>query len=224
MEWQASFFDVQQGYSVAPIPQKDTHYFLLNIHYAKRIPSISYAFGLFKDGSLAGVITYGMPAVPTVAKGLVGDEWADKVLELNRLCLLNNEKFEASRLVSGSLKLLPKPSIVISYADQGQNHEGIVYQATNFTYLGTTKPHKDWTVKGLEHKHPRSYAHLFDSSKGNILEQVKEKYGDDFYYVERTIKHRYLMIVASKTDRKSILKNLKYQIEPYPKERGQTNG
>ncbi len=215
--WQSSFFDVDTGYAVQPIPQKDTHYFLLNIHYAKRIPSINFAFGLFKEGQLVGVITYGMPASATVAKGLVGEQYADKVLELNRLCLLNNEKFEASRLVAGSLKLLPKPTVVISYADHAQNHEGIVYQATNFMYLGLTDAHKDWAVKGYENKHSRSFGHMFDGE--NVLQQMKDHFGDDFYYIERSRKHRYLMVVASKTYKKEILKSLRYEIQPYPKER-----
>jgi len=217
LAWQSSFFDTDAGYAVQPIPQKDTHYFLLNIHYAKRIPSISHSFGLFKNGELVGVITYGMPASSTVAKGLMGQRYADNVLELNRLCLLNNEKFEASRLVAGSLKQLPKPSAIISYADHAQNHEGIVYQATNFIYLGLTDAHKDWAVKGYENTHSRSFGHMFDGE--NILQQIKDHFQDDFYYVQRSRKHRYLMLVGSKTQKKEMLKDLRYEIQPYPKER-----
>src|SRR5699024_11264718 len=35
--------------------------FILGIHYAKRWPSISYAFGLFDKSELVGVVTYGAP-------------------------------------------------------------------------------------------------------------------------------------------------------------------
>lgn len=221
LAWQSSFFDASTGYSVQPIQPKDSHYFLLNIHYAKRIPNIIHAFGLFESGSLVGVITYGMPASTTLVTGIAGDKWSENVLELNRLCLLNNKPHEASRLVGQSLKLLPKPKIIVSFADTGEDHEGIVYQATNFIYTGTTAPHKDWAVKGLENAHSRSFGHLFNGNA--TLQQLKEHFGDDFYYKERTIKHRYIMLLGSKTQKKEMARDLKYKPVPYPK-KGLANG
>ena len=81
MEWQASFFDVQQGYSVAPILANDAEYLIMNVHYARRKPSISYAFGLFEDGGLVGIVTYGTPASSTLLKGVCGEQWANDVLK-----------------------------------------------------------------------------------------------------------------------------------------------
>ena len=49
------------------------------------------------------------------------------------------------------------------------------------------------------------------------LESIKEKYGDDFYYTERSRKHRYIYFHGSKTDKKVMLSKLMYKIEPYPK-------
>ena len=81
-----------------------------------------------------------------------------------------------------TLLLLPKPTIVVSYADTGQGHVGYVYQSTNFIYTGLSANRVDWAVKGLEHKHSKTL------SDGMTLESIKEKYGDDFYYTERTKK------------------------------------
>jgi hypothetical protein len=120
----------QNTYQVLQIEKKLTHKFLLEIHYARRVPPISFAFGLFENQELVGVITYGMPASPSLCKGICGIEYKSQVLELNRLCLLNNKKGEASRLVGGSLKLLPKPKIIVSYADTDQEHTGVVYKST----------------------------------------------------------------------------------------------
>ena len=39
---------------------------LLYKHYAKRIPSITYSFGLFKNDILVGVLTFGMTSSPTL--------------------------------------------------------------------------------------------------------------------------------------------------------------
>jgi hypothetical protein len=196
---------------VIQIQPKETYQWLLEKHYAKRIPQIMHAFGLYVDGVLKGVVTYGIPASPTLCMGICGKEYSDKVLELNRLCLMENNKNESSFLVSNSIKLLPKPTIVVSYADTSQGHVGYVYQATNFLYTGLSANRVDWTIKGMEHKHSKTI------SDGMTLESIKEKYGDDFYYTERSRKHRYILFHGSKTDKKIMRKLLKYNIEPYPK-------
>ena len=201
--------------NVIPIEPKETYDWLLNVHYAKRIPQIMKAFGLYDGDNLIGVVTYGIPASPSLCMGICGKEHADKVLELNRLCLLDNHKNLASKLVSGSIKQLPKPTIVVSYADNQQGHVGYVYQATNFLYTGLSEKRVDWAIKGLEHKHSKTI------SDGMTLEKIKAKYKDDFYYVERSRKHRYIMFHGTKNDKKALKSMLKYEILPYPK--GKTN-
>jgi hypothetical protein len=196
-----------EKYFVRQINYEDTKDLILNVHYAKRMPSISYAYGLFEDGNLVGLVSYGVPASPRVCEGLCGKEHSKKVLELNRLVLRNNKKNEASILVSKSLKLLPKPSIVISYADTSQNHVGYIYQATNFIYLGLSAKAKDRVfVNGEKSKHGR---HMISTD----IEDIKEK----TVLVDRPRKHRYLHIMANKRDKKELLKQLKYEIKPYPK-------
>lgn len=203
--------DVGLLVQVIQIQPKETYQWLLEKHYAKRIPQIMHAFGLYVDGVLKGVVTYGIPASPALCMGICGKEYSDKVLELNRLCLMENNKNESSFLVSNSIKLLPKPTIVVSYADTSQGHVGYVYQATNFLYTGLSANRVDWTIKGMEHKHSKTI------SDGMTLESIREKYGDDFYYTERSRKHRYILFHGSKTDKKIMRKLLKYNIEPYPK-------
>ena len=196
---------------VLPIKNEESYPWLLNKHYAKRIPQIMFAFGLYEDNHLVGVCTYGIPASPSLCMGICGKEYSDKVLELNRVCLMDNSKNQASFLVANSIKLLPKPTIVVSYADTGKGHVGYVYQATNFLYTGLSANRLDWTVKGLEHKHSKTL------SDGMTLESIKEKYGDDFYYVERSRKHRYIYFHGDKRQKKLMNQLLKYEIEPYPK-------
>lgn len=195
---------------VLPIKNEESYEWLLKKHYAKRIPQIMFAFGLYDD-DLIGVITYGIPASPSLCMGICGKEYSDKVLELNRVCLSNNDKNQASYLVANSIKLLPKPTIVVSYADSGQGHIGYVYQATNFIYTGLSANRTDWTVKGLEHKHSKTI------SDGMTLESIKEKYGDNFYYTERSRKHRYIYFHGTKNDKKVLNSKLLYKTEPYPK-------
>lgn len=196
---------------VLPIKNEETEPWLLQKHYAKRMPQIMYAFGLYEESSLVGVVTYGIPASPSLCMGVCGKEYADKVLELNRVCLETNEKNWASFLVANSMKLLPKPTIVVSYADTAQGHVGYVYQSTNFLYTGLSANRVDWAIKGQEHKHAKTI------SDGKTLEDLKIEYGDDFYYVERSRKHRYIYFVGTKNDKKQLLSKLNYEVMPYPK-------
>ena len=206
------FEQVNTGYEIKQIDSKECYYFILNIHYAKRIPSISYAYGLFESNELVGVVCYGTPASSTLCKGICGDDWQKYVLELNRLVLKNNKPNEASRLVAASLKLLPNPRIIVSFADTAQNHQGIVYQATNFIYTGLSAKFRDPKVKGLEHQHHATYGH------GLTNQQIIDKYGlDNVYFVERSRKHRYITFVGNKAQKKIMLTALKYQILSYPK-------
>tara|TARA_R110000765_G_scaffold156633_1_gene259583 strand:- start:357 stop:1046 length:690 start_codon:yes stop_codon:yes gene_type:complete len=207
---------VPEGFAVEGIASSDAYPFLLEIHYAKRLPSISYAYGLWIDGELCGVATYGTPAGSTQRTGVCGEEYSGIVLELNRLCLKYNRKNEASRLVSASMKLLPRPSIIISYADPAQGHVGYVYQATNFFYCGMTEKRTDWAIKGLEHLHAQTIA---DRYRGHDKpsEAIRREHGDNFYMAERPRKHRYIMFLGNKKDKKKLASVLKYEKKPYPK-------
>jgi len=183
---------------VRPIPANEAEPWILAKHYQKRMCMIVHAFGAFRGTDLIGVVTYGVPASPHLCRGICGEEWADKVLELNRLCC-ENTKDTASRLVGRSLQMLPSPSIVVSYADTKQGHVGYVYQATNWIYTGLSAKRLDAVKVGEENKHSRG------------------KWGEGFEYVERSRKHRYIFFVGSKVQRKKLASLLRYDREAYPK-------
>jgi len=201
---------------VKQISSKYAYPFLLDIHYARRIPSISWAYGLFDNDDLIGVCTYGTPASAPLKRGICGDKFKGEVIELNRLCLLDNKSNQASFLVGQSLAMLPKPKIVVSYADISHGHIGIVYQATNFIYCGLSAKRTDWKVKGKEHLHGQTIADEFRGIK-NRAQAMRDKYGDDFYLHPRPRKHRYVYFLGSKTQKKHYKNALKYKTEEYPK-------
>ena len=201
-------------YMIKPISRQQCEPFIIGIHYARRWPSISYAFGLFDDDELIGVVTYGTPPSATLKRGIAGDHYKMDILELNRLVLKYNRRNEASRLVGKSLKLLPKNKIIVSFADTEQNHKGIVYQATNFIYTGLSAKRTDWKVKGKEHLHGQTIADEFRGVK-NRAQAMRDKYGDDFYLKPRSRKHRYIFITGSKTYKRHVLSALKYEVKPY---------
>lgn len=103
----------------------------------------------------------------------------------------------ASELVGKSLRLLPKPTIVVSYADTAQGHVGYVYQATNFLFTGTTKARTDMASVGGKHSR---------HSKGDKTDRVA-----------RSAKHRYVYFCGTKSQKKEMLLALNYKPHPYPK-------
>lgn len=158
-----------------------------------------------------GVVMYGVPASSTLLRGICGDEEAKNVYELTRLWIddsvgKNGESF----LIGRSLRLLDR-EIIVSFADSSQGHVGYVYQATNWIYTGLSSKFRDPKVKGLEHQHHATYANGMTNS------QLREKYGDRLYFVDRPRKHRYIYFNASKSRKKQLLGKLKYASLPYPK-------
>jgi hypothetical protein len=199
------------GYSVKPIKRDETLTWLKNIHYAKRIPMIMYAFGLYKDNVLRGVITYGKPVSKDLCICICGEKYKSEVTELNRLVLQYNEKNEASFLVSNSFKLLPKPLIIVSYADSNQNHNGYVYQATNFIYTGLSKERLKLTMGGKDLSE-----RTLSGIQGNLTrQQFYKKYNVE---VSKQLgKHRYIYFLGNKAEKKQRIKDLLLKQEPYPK-------
>lgn len=111
---------------------------------------------------------------------------------------------------------MPKPCVLVSYADTSQNHHGYIYQATNWIYTGLSAKFMDYMVKGMEHLHGAS---VFDMSRGQEkrVEWLKNKFGDRLYMKERPRKHRYFYFVGRKYDKKRMANELPYDIQPYPK-------
>lgn len=179
---------------IKKISYQETKRWILEKHYAHRIPSISFAFWLYIDWVLEWIVTYWSPASASLCKWVCWVEFKQDVLELNRLVLNSTApKNSASILVWRSLRLLPKTKIIVSYADTAQGHIGYVYQATNFLYTWCTKPRTDIDTWD---KHSRHYEWIIDYSKRKF----------------RSAKHRYIFILNKKAK-----KCLKYKIEKYPK-------
>lgn len=194
-----------KGYSVKSIDSYECKDWLLNKHYAKRLCSISYSFGLFNiNNVLQGVCTFGFPPNYNYNNGkCVFNDYECLTLELNRLVV--NDGLPSNSLsyfVSNCLKMLPKPSCIVSYADQNQGHNGYIYQATNWIYTGTSTP---------KHKYIFEDGSSFDirrglENKGKVVDKI---------LMQPT--HRYLFFNGTKNDKKTMRKCLKMKTEPYPK-------
>lgn len=202
---QTSLLDVlrERERAVDVVPRETAKTFVERIHYSRKLPSnVVYSYGLYENQKLIGVVTYGIPASPSLCVGIAGEENKNRVLELNRLAIepgFNGDN-RASYLVSHSLKMLPHGTYVVSYADTGWTHVGYVYQACNFLYTGMSAKRNDtYQPTG---KHSRNY----DKNNHSDLHQT------------RNPKHRYVYLVGNKKERKEMRKQLRYKVyDKYPK-------
>lgn len=117
---------------------KAVKYACLNFHYAKAVPVNTFGYSVFNDkNEWCGVILYGTGATPNI--GSQYNLKQGQVVELVRMAL-NGKQSSTSKCMAISLKLLNKKiplcKLVVSYADIDQNHTGIIYQATNWFYVG----------------------------------------------------------------------------------------
>lgn len=123
---------------------KAIKYACMNFHYAKAIPVNTFGYSVFNDkNEWCGVILYGTGANNNLAMQYNLNQ--GNVLELVRVAL-NGKQESTSKALAISLRLIkhkiPLCKMIISYADKDQNHNGIIYQATNWYYTGQSMLNK----------------------------------------------------------------------------------
>lgn len=114
-------------------------YACMNFHYAKSVPVNVTGFSVFNDeNEWCGVVLFGTGATPNI--GSQYNLKQGQIIELVRMAL-NGKHGDTSKTLSLSLKLikksLPLVKMIVSYADIDQNHFGIIYQASNWFYVGS---------------------------------------------------------------------------------------
>jgi hypothetical protein len=197
---------------VARIDKATASRWITQKHYRRTLGIFWEAFALIDNYKIEGVVCYGQPSPPIQKHSFKDRDF--RLYELTRLVVQTPAKNAASFLIANSLKQLrERPSAVISYADGAVNHCGIVYQATNWLYTGAVKAHDKFYVVGGEKLHPMTVRDRFKVSnptawaKANNIEMVRPE-----------PKHRYFYLNGSKTDKKKMREQLKYNIVPnYPK-------
>lgn len=189
---------------------KAIRYACLKFHYAKSVPSVQYGFNIYNDNNeWCGVICYGSGATPNLGKpfGLAQGE----ILELVRVAL-NGKQKTTSECLASSLRMLkkinPVVKIIVSYADVDQNHSGIIYQATNWIYLGKENEgtRSAFIIKGKK-IHPRTVATYGIKQS---IEQVRKHIDPNAKEFYTKGKHKYIFVFDKKLRKKWIAKSKPY--------------
>ena len=194
---------------------KAIRYACLHFHYAKSVPSVQYGYNVYQDGEWCGVILFGSGATINIAVAM--DAVQGEVLELVRVAL-NGKQAHTSKCVAAALKALhkeaPHVKMVVSYADQNQGHFGVIYQATNWLYLGDTSKwakgyREDYFIVNGEKVHPRT---CYSRGWKQSVSWLQENVDPNAYGWKGKPKFKYLFVFDKK-----LRKKWQKKAVPYPK-------
>jgi len=144
-----------------------------NWHYSEQMPSGSTVkLGVWEDGDFTGTIIFNRGASPWLANPYDGIR-SNEVCELARIAL-NDHENPVSQSLSYAIKLLKQNSpdlrLAISFADPKHGHDGTVYQASNWIYVGRAPSNTDICI-GSEKYHERTVGNKYGTTRIEVLKQ-----------------------------------------------------
>jgi hypothetical protein len=224
---QATIFDqeitvpafIKSEYTVKSIDKIVAARIIIENHYLHTRPLITLSYGLFYKDKLTGILTLGNPTCPRLTR-ICGIQYAKEMLELNRLYCYdwaprNSESFFISQVIKLIKQDHPQYKILISYADTGAGHTGLIYQATNWLYTGTSFQGGGNLLIDGKKMHRRNANSVYGTSDiKKLSEMFPEK---SISLIKLSTKHRYIKFIGSKKENKDRLNGLKYEILNYPK-------
>lgn len=160
-----------------------------------------FAYGIYFEDHLGGVVVYGAPSPPIVARSVAGPENASSVVQLARgACVHWAHPHSASKLIAASLRHAQSLGYryAIAFSDPDAGEIGTVYQATNWLYCGKTEKRPDY----------------FDQSGKRMVGHFKV---DGLTKGKRTRKRRYVFLMGTRAERRKAFRDLRWPVLPYEK-------
>jgi len=193
--------------------QKAIKFACLNFHYAKSVPAICTGYSVFNDKKeFCGVILFGLGASPNINKQFNLNK--GEVIELVRVAL-NGKQQSTSKAVSISLiltkKQIPLCKLIISFADKDHNHNGTIYQASNWYFIDECNvgDKTGYLINGIK-RHQRSMMSLGKFRNNTLLNAKSIDSNATNFYTKGKYKYIYPL-------HKSLIPLCKQLSKPYPK-------
>ena len=136
----------REDYEIRDCPLHEAAAFISATHYARGCANTAvYVHGLYRGDTLVGAALW-MPPTKVCAQ-TVHPEWR-RVLALSRLAIAPGEPQNAASILIGEsvrrIRRDRKWKALVTFADESQGHSGTIYRATNWVYVGRTKPEPRW--------------------------------------------------------------------------------
>lgn len=184
------------GFEIRPVDPAAARELLESGHYAGGMPiGMSVTLGLFEQDQLRGVAAFGQPSYPGVGKKLWPKAPVGGIAELRRFYVEDSLGHNAeSWFLASALRALKREiEMVLAFSDPGVGHQGTIYRAANFVYLGTTSPSYHYEAPDGRYVHKRvpwNRAKAADPGRHPVAEtEMAEAMG--LVRVEDEGKHRY---------------------------------
>jgi len=128
-----------------------------NWHYTGSLPvPPRMTIGVWENDEFIGVVIYSRGASSSLGSPYGCSQ--TETCELTRVALSDHDT-HVSRILSISRKLLlrksPSLEVIVSFADPHQDHEGSIYQADNWYYIGKTSSTKKYIGPDGKEYHSR---------------------------------------------------------------------
>ena len=133
---------------LAWIDTRAARYAVEHWHYSGTIPVASQAkLGVWEHDQFIGAIIFGKGSGQATNGLSYGLAERDQIAELTRIALRTHTT-PVSRMISIAVRMIRRQSpglrLLISFADPAYGHNGAIYQASNWTYTGTTAAKYDY--------------------------------------------------------------------------------
>ena len=183
-----------------------------------------HCYGIFFDGYCGGVVTYGVEYIENLGRwdsyGYTG-----KIILLSRgVCLHWAHPHSGSKLIRGSMKLLPeKYKVVTCTVDDMAGEIGTIYQACGFDYVGSMRDanpkvnsrkgdRSGWVINGKLYG-ARAMRQKFGTTK---IEAIKKMF-PNVDKVKQNSKGRYFAFRGTKKEKKENRSAIDHLLLAYPK-------
>ena len=199
---------------IEPVPRKAIQSFVHRWHYSHDTNGIqqTQCFALHSPDKLIGAMIYAIPSMKSTAAKYNPDN-PDKCWELRRLCCIDDTPTNTeSYFIGQTLRWIRQNTdieVIVSYADLEQGHEGVIYKASNFHYLGQSgggsvlmvdgKKYHARSMNQKEKPYGRELKRRWNNKEGHSFWDSKE---ENMYYVDTKPKNIYVYYLSKKAKKK----------------------
>ena len=190
------------------------------------MPAISYYhFGIFYDDVCAGVTVFGKDYIENLGHWDKYHYTGRMLLLARGVCVHWAHPHSGSKLIMESIKQLPPEyDVITATIDQAAGEIGTIYQACNFTYIGSMRESNP-NIKNTKAKsrfgvriNGKMYgARAMRSKVGSQKKEDILAAFPDAEFVPQYNKHRYFYYRGSKSNKKFLKKQIAHMIKSYPK-------
>jgi hypothetical protein len=145
----------KENWEVRPVVLEIAQRLVELYHYAGGgSNTATYCHGLFRVGEFWNYnckgVAWWIPPTKSAALATYPENWKG-VLSLSRLVIVPDvPKNAASYLLGASMRMIDRERwpCLVTYADEWQGHNGTIYKATNWQYMGLTAPEATFVKAG----------------------------------------------------------------------------